>query len=50
MHAVHPTEPKSLLMLMEAAEGFGLSILVQTRTQMFADFQIKRMHIAHYIC
>ncbi len=49
IHAVHPTEPKSLLMLMEAEERFGLSMEVQTRTQMFADFQIKSMHIAYTV-
>jgi hypothetical protein len=49
IHAVHPTEPKSLLMLKEAEEGFGLSILVQTRTKMFADFQIKSMHTAYTV-
>ncbi len=32
---------------MEAEERFGLSMEVQTRTQMFADFQIKSMHIAY---
>ncbi len=47
IHAVHPIEPKGLLM--EAAEGFGLSMEVQTRTQMLADFQIKSMHIAYTI-
>ncbi len=36
-------------MSMEAAEGFGLSIEVQTRTKMFADFQIKSMHIAYTV-
>jgi hypothetical protein len=29
-------------MLMEAAAGFGLSILVQARTQMFAEFSNKK--------
>ncbi len=37
IHAVHPTEPKSLLMLMEAAEGFLLSIEVQTTVEHYSN-------------